>query len=203
MNNLAEEQRKMREKNMNLKTLKRVTSYNDRVAITARKSAKTLLRERNKELDAIHVKSLEDTALEVLASSGYVGDFFTREHICKFCKENKTKANMSKGTLLPCRRCAKLKIKLSLYRLTLKDYWNMWNDQHGLCAICNEPLSKPHIDHCHDLLHVRGLLCSRCNTGLGFFKDSPVLFRRAVTYVEKNNLERKWWVQKDLVEKEV
>lgn len=57
------------------------------------------------------------------------------------------------------------------------------------CAVCSTPdgggrFNQLHIDHCHDLGSVRGVLCNNCNTGLGHFKDDPALLRAAADYVE-------------------
>ena len=63
------------------------------------------------------------------------------------------------------------------------------DDQGGGCAICGTPLSydahypTPHIDHCHATGVVRGLLCSPCNQGLGYFKDDPDRLRDAAEYL--------------------
>lgn len=43
----------------------------------------------------------------------------------------------------------------------------------------------PSLDHCHKTGQWRGLLCSRCNTGLGMFQDHPDLLRAAAEYIEK------------------
>jgi hypothetical protein len=40
------------------------------------------------------------------------------------------------------------------------------------------------VDHDHETGEVRGLLCNRCNTGLGFFADNRGYMRRALTYLE-------------------
>jgi hypothetical protein len=50
------------------------------------------------------------------------------------------------------------------------------------CAICGEK-SKLHLDHDHENIKIRGLLCSACNTGLGFFKDDIQLLLKAIIYL--------------------
>ena len=54
------------------------------------------------------------------------------------------------------------------------------------CAICRTSFNdaRLHIDHCHTTGRIRGLLCSRCNQGLGFFKDDPNLFTNAAKYLK-------------------
>ena len=61
--------------------------------------------------------------------------------------------------------------------------------QGGSCAICNS--AKPGcsrkyftVDHDHQSNKIRGLLCARCNPGLGFFMDQPELLRAAIHYLE-------------------
>lgn len=54
--------------------------------------------------------------------------------------------------------------------------------QKGLCAICKKEAVLL-IDHCHDKIIFRGLLCGSCNLGLGHFKDTPVFMLRAILYV--------------------
>lgn len=53
------------------------------------------------------------------------------------------------------------------------------------CIICGETQSQQlSIDHDHSTGHVRGALCTRCNLGLGHFRDSPELLRLAALYLE-------------------
>jgi hypothetical protein len=68
--------------------------------------------------------------------------------------------------------------------------------QGGGCAICGaEERNVIHgrrislaVDHCHTQGHVRALLCTGCNTGLGCFRDAPSLLRAAAEYIERHTL---------------
>ena len=75
------------------------------------------------------------------------------------------------------------------YGITKADYEGMREAQGDRCAICgvDSPGSRSKVwsvDHCHVTNVVRGLLCHRCNMGLGYFKDDPVRLRSAITYLE-------------------
>lgn len=41
------------------------------------------------------------------------------------------------------------------------------------------------VDHCHSRTHIRGLLCTDCNKGIGLLKDNPLLLRAAARYIAK------------------
>lgn len=79
------------------------------------------------------------------------------------------------------------------YNLTKEQYHEMLDKQNGKCAICGEvPKYKRHnktttrlnIDHCHKTNKVRGLICFRCNSGLGMFKDNKMLLLSAIKYLK-------------------
>lgn len=61
------------------------------------------------------------------------------------------------------------------YGISLLDYERMAKEQGGKCKICDKKPKKRklghrnlHIDHNHDNGKVRGLLCNRCNSSLGW-----------------------------------
>lgn len=78
----------------------------------------------------------------------------------------------------------------SKYRITPDDYDERLRIQKGVCAICrrDDPNTHHgfwHVDHDHATGLVRGLLCGRCNTGIGQFQDSPTVLERAAKYLRK------------------
>lgn len=71
---------------------------------------------------------------------------------------------------------------LQKYGLTPSDYLMIWERQGGECAICTR--RKLVVDHDHETGKIRGLLCGRCNTGLGMFQDSQIRLSTAIDYLE-------------------
>lgn len=53
------------------------------------------------------------------------------------------------------------------YGVSVEQWDQMLIAQCGLCALCDEPMKSPHVDHSHTTGAVRGLLCLGCNTALG------------------------------------
>lgn len=84
----------------------------------------------------------------------------------------------------------------SAYGLSSRDVDDMIARQGGRCAICCRVLephrgkgTRTHIDHDHRTgrkprrgVKVRGILCDRCNKGIGFFADDPPRLERAAQY---------------------
>ena len=111
--------------------------------------------------------------------------------------------NRLDGKESECKSCSNLRKKQ--YRLNNKEIiraqnkkrnpgWdiNRYNEyvelQGNRCAICgtdNPGLSDWSADHCHTTNKPRGLLCVRCNAGLGYFKDNPEYLQSAIEYLSK------------------
>lgn len=109
-----------------------------------------------------------------------------------FCRDSAKKG----GRRSQCRACAakvrasrsKLdaaRKRLSRYGLNETSYKRLRLSQGGLCAVCGVDLATScEVDHDHATGEVRGLLCWRCNRGLGLFKDSVSYLRNAVKYLK-------------------
>lgn len=83
------------------------------------------------------------------------------------------------------RKCKGYK-RQSLYGVTPARLAEMLRDQGAGCAICRIDITaKPCVDHDHTTGKVRGLLCRKCNSGLGMFQDSPEFLARATEYLQR------------------
>lgn len=102
-----------------------------------------------------------------------------------FPKHNKT----TSGITTPCRDCHSLQRKQNLRGI----YRNAISDEALIdlretiteCIICGDNC-RLDVDHDHATGKIRGLLCSRCNRGIGFFKDNPEILLKARDYLEKS-----------------
>lgn len=108
----------------------------------------------------------------------------------------------------PRKRCKECRYKLRDKRKeneVAKERKNLWREQnknrireswekkkygvhkgeftYSECWICSSK-EKLCIDHCHTTGAVRGLLCSRCNTAIGYFKDSTASMEKAIEYLQ-------------------
>ncbi len=61
---------------------------------------------------------------------------------------------------------------LRKWGLTAEEYQGLKDACLGLCQICGNPPLRIalHVDHDHETGAIRGLLCVRCNTALGWFE---------------------------------
>jgi hypothetical protein len=73
------------------------------------------------------------------------------------------------------------------FNMSTEDYESLLKSQQGVCAICRRPEPvkgrRLPVDHCHATGQVRGLLCSKCNQGLGFLGDSLATLEAAQAYL--------------------
>ncbi|WP_097327231.1 endonuclease VII domain-containing protein [Paractinoplanes atraurantiacus] len=104
------------------------------------------------------------------------------------------------GFDLWCRSCTTSRQRITKFGVTAEKYEEMLEAQNGLCALCLEPpgLRPMSVDHDHRCCPdrdrtcgdcVRGLLCHRCNLGLGQLRDRVDNFQRAIAYLEYFDVE--------------
>ena len=130
---------------------------------------------------------------------------------CKRCGRNKSLDQMCPDYRYLCRACrsklgnewqeqhprqsAKHKRDHHLrkkFGITVEESERLLAQQGGVCAICRQPISDvrgyaPHVDHDHATQRIRGILCIRCNNGLGLFKSDPHRLRAAADYLERKS----------------
>lgn len=137
--------------------------------------------------------------------SSWLGGRKERNHYCYDCA-NKRGRNPDLRAL----RCKREAVRrqqlpktharnhnLKRFSLNQEQYEMLLKEQAGVCAICQKPETTRHnggttsslaVDHDHATGKIRGLLCSRCNPGLGYFKDDPVLLSNAIRYIERSTI---------------
>jgi hypothetical protein len=78
----------------------------------------------------------------------------------------------------------------SLYRLTRWQWQAIFDNQQGCCAICgvsqNDLGYILEIDYDQNTGKVRGLLCKKCNLGIGMFDEDVANIEKAIRYLEKS-----------------
>jgi hypothetical protein len=82
------------------------------------------------------------------------------------------------------RRCYSKTRTLRLYGMSRAEVEALSAKQDHRCAICGWQ-GKLHVDHHHAKNMLRGLLCGKCNRGIGMFGDSTELLRSAIEYLKK------------------
>jgi hypothetical protein len=98
-----------------------------------------------------------------------------KEHTKEYNKERWKKIRTSKPHLK------------SMYGITLEDYNNMFESQKGCCLGCGihqSELKQPLcVDHDHSNGKIRGLLCVKCNSALGFLGDNVNTLYNLINYL--------------------
>ena len=117
--------------------------------------------------------------------------------MCNTCRKNRRLSYLKHRVLKPkmprtpkkeySKEEAQIRHRLFTFGVTEEEYKERTEKQGGVCAICGEMNRNGgalSIDHDHQTGHNRGLLCNRCNPGLGYFRDNPDLLRKAAEYLD-------------------
>jgi hypothetical protein len=79
------------------------------------------------------------------------------------------------------------------FGLSEKQFDSLMKAQHNACAVCRLTFDltvkvlSPHVDHCHNAGHVRGLLCGNCNSAEGLLGSIDNV-KSLLKYMQKNAL---------------
>lgn len=128
--------------------------------------------------------------------------------ICSKCKVEKQETEFHKrnnrrcGLKSICKECHKLYPKkrshnymrnydlMKSYSITHDEYSSILLSQGGKCAICEIKESdlvgrKKYlcVDHNHKTGQIRGLICDKCNRGIGLLQDSIDVLQKAIVYL--------------------
>ena len=97
---------------------------------------------------------------------------YTRERYIK----NKDKLNLQKREWYLRKK----------FGITNDEYWNIFMEQEGKCAICGQypPTKRLVIDHDHKTEKIRKLICDKCNWTLGLINDNPFILIKMVKYLK-------------------
>lgn len=84
---------------------------------------------------------------------------------------------------------------LMRYNLTTEEYSKLFQLQNGVCAICGLPetviykgkVRKLAVDHDHVNNKIRGLLCMKCNSLLGYSLENIKILLSAASYLRRNS----------------
>lgn len=115
--------------------------------------------------------------------------------VCGGCHQEKTFSEFYKSGdyLNPyCKSCETLRRRKYFYKrkynLTIEDYEALLKSQNYVCAMNGEKFKgrEPFVDHDHTTGKIRGLLCGKCNFGLGHFDDQINKLQNAISYLRKS-----------------
>ena len=133
----------------------------------------------------------------------------TLTKICRSCGIDKPFSEFSKekrkkdGLKLYCKPCENARFKAwrekNLEEILLKDRIKHYvrkyglskekalelvEDRNGICEICNEHKLLV-VDHHHDTGMVRGMICSFCNSMVGYSRENPDILSSCIEYLRK------------------
>ncbi len=109
-------------------------------------------------------------------------------------QSSRERLNLHDGRTIEGNKLRQLKHRIAKFKLTLKDWADMYENQDGRCDICEKAETRAihggvcelSIDHCHKTGKIRALLCHTCNEAIGRFKDDPHLVWRGLEYLVKH-----------------
>lgn len=125
----------------------------------------------------------------------------TKTGCCSICGEGSLLLQHGKQWRCAARTRRSLRVKVAYAKMAYGDgkflvpevvevaYDELNLSQDGKCAICDKPCtvnSVLSVDHCHETGKIRGLLCNKCNTGIGLLGDNIEGVQAALDYLKSS-----------------
>lgn len=107
---------------------------------------------------------------------------------CKSCSASDFKSWRERN-LEEARLRDRISHYIRTYNLSKEKAMELVEDRDGVCEICKSTAPLV-VDHCHTEGHVRGFICSSCNSALGYAKDNIDTLLACIEYL-KNDKDRK------------
>ncbi len=128
---------------------------------------------------------------------------YGRRYQAKFSQEEKAQRSRDWSMKNPIEK-AKISRRYSwkargVKNFTTDDYEALYASQDGKCAVCGRDIrlygtnrndGDACVDHSHGTGSVRGLLCRRCNLGIGFLGDNAEMVSKALSFLEASDAGR-------------
>lgn len=171
-----------REKNKEeIKAYEKAYNEKNREKINARQRAYS---EKNKERKKANNKAYNEKNKEKI-----------RAYARAYYEKNKEKLNVKHKAYREKNKDKKRESELKRnFGIGLHEYNLILTEQKGKCACCgihqNELTMNLAVDHDHDTGLIRGLLCGKCNTGIGILGDNIEGLMKALNYLEKHELTK-------------
>jgi hypothetical protein len=110
--------------------------------------------------------------------------YYQRE--CKIC--NRVRKYAWHHTEQGKRSSANTKLK-KRFGITIEEYEKLVKEVGGKCEICGATQStnghRLAVDHDHQTLQIRGILCKDCNVALTLFQEKETVLQNAIKYLEQ------------------
>jgi Recombination endonuclease VII len=101
---------------------------------------------------------------------------------CKVCA-GKDFTNWRSSNLEAIRKTDRVKHYVRKYKLSIKEAESLVENRVGVCTICST-VAPLVVNHCHTTGEARGLICSACNSMLGYSRDNKATLKAAILYLE-------------------
>lgn len=91
-----------------------------------------------------------------------------------------------------CTQCSRDKSLFRRIGISREEKVALFHKQNGLCSICkcsfkskypDKPDASLYVDHCHDSMVVRGLLCRLCNSSIGRANHNVEVLKKYIYYL--------------------